>query len=240
MSGWIKLHKELRDHPLWLSEPFTKGQAWVDMLMLASHEDTYFYIRGVKVDQARGQICMSENNMALRYRWSRSKLRKFLNDLEKEQQIIQQKNNVIQVLTVVNYEKYQEKEPQTIQQKDRRKTAERPNKEYKEEFFPFSQELIHTLSIEKNLVDEWLRIRKDKKLTNTETALKGLKSQIEKSGLTANECIRIAVEKSWGGFEAKWVENLRNKNQNSSYGNKSNIGGSKSANQNEDLFCGVE
>jgi len=107
---------------LWLSEPFTKGQAWVDLIGLATFEYTYFYVRGVKVELERGQVGWSEPKLADRWKWSRTKLRKFLNDLEKEQQIIQQKNNVNQVITIVNYEIYQEKEQQSGQQKDSRKT----------------------------------------------------------------------------------------------------------------------
>jgi hypothetical protein len=31
-------------------------------------------------------------------------------------------------------------------------------------------------------------------------------SQIKKSGLSANECIRIATQRSWAGFNADWVK----------------------------------
>ena len=36
--GWVKLHRTLAYNKLWLSEPFTKGQAWVDLLMLAGRD----------------------------------------------------------------------------------------------------------------------------------------------------------------------------------------------------------
>ena len=132
MSGWIKLHRKLSDNPLWTAEPFTRGQAWVDLILLANYEDSFFYIRGIKVNVARGQLAWAEQSLANRWRWSRTKLRKFLKDLEKEQQIIQQKTNVIQTVTVLNYEEYQNKEPQNRQQKDSRKTHNKKNKEIKE------------------------------------------------------------------------------------------------------------
>ncbi len=137
MEGWIKLHRKISENIFWTCEPFTRGQAWVDLLLLASYQDSFFYVRGIKVDVKKGQLAWSESKLSERWGWSRTKLRKFLNDLEKEQQIIQQKDNVIQVITVVNYDEYQEKEPQTRQQKNRRKTAEKPIqevKEYKEEY----------------------------------------------------------------------------------------------------------
>lgn len=53
MEGWIKLHRKLSDNPLWTCEPFTKGQAWVDLILLANHEYNYFYKRGIKIEVQR-------------------------------------------------------------------------------------------------------------------------------------------------------------------------------------------
>ena len=125
MEGWFKVYRKLCESPSWLSEPFTRGQAWVDLIYLASYSDTYFFVRGNRVNVERGQVAWSEPKLALRWKWSRTKLRAYLNMLEKEQQIGQQKNNVTQIITIINYEEYQEKEQQTGQQKDSRKTAER-------------------------------------------------------------------------------------------------------------------
>jgi hypothetical protein len=129
MIGWILLHRKLAKNPLWLCEPFTRGQAWVDLLLLANHEESFFYVRGNKVNIQIGQVGWSEPKLSERWKWSRTKIRKFLNDLEKEQQIIQQKNTITQIITIVNYKEYQKKEQQTGQQKDSRKTAERQQKD---------------------------------------------------------------------------------------------------------------
>jgi len=129
MTGWFKIHRQLLDSPFWTCEPFTRGQAWIDLIGLANHADNFFYVRGIKVDIKRGQCGWSEVALAQRWKWSRTKLRKFLNDLEKEQQIGQQKGNVNQIITIVNYEIYQEKEQQTGQQKDSKKTAKRQQKD---------------------------------------------------------------------------------------------------------------
>ena len=73
----------------WLSEKFTRGQAWVDLIILANHESAYFYKRGVKININRGQVGWSSVALSERWKWSRSKVNKFLNDLKKEQQIKQ-------------------------------------------------------------------------------------------------------------------------------------------------------
>ena len=129
MEGWIKLHRQLQENPLWTCEPFTRGQAWVDLILLANHKYGFFYKRGVKIEVKRGQVGVSEIGLADRWKWSRSKVRKFIKDLEKEQQVIQQKTNVTQILTLVKYEEYQQKEQQVIQQKDTKRTPKEHQKD---------------------------------------------------------------------------------------------------------------
>lgn len=131
-EGWVKLYRKVQDNPLWTSEQFSRGQAWIDLILLANHEESFFYQRGVKVNVGRGQVARSERTLSERWQWSRSKVRKFLNDLEKELQIKQHKDNVIQLLTVLKYDEYQKKEPQTVPQKDHKGTTERPIQECKE------------------------------------------------------------------------------------------------------------
>jgi len=129
MEGWVKIHRCLVDNDLWHSEPFSRGQAWVDLIILANHKESFFYKRGNKVVVKRGQIGRSEVELSDRWRWSRTKVRKFLIELEKEQQIILHKSTITQLITIVNYDVYQEKEQQTGQQKDSRKTTKEQQKD---------------------------------------------------------------------------------------------------------------
>ena len=107
MSGWIKLHRKISDNPLWHQEPFTRGQAWVDLILLANHTAGFIRARGVRVDLERGQCGWSEVKLAKRWQWSRGKVKRFINELEIDQQIVQQKNNVTSLITIVNYNDYQ-------------------------------------------------------------------------------------------------------------------------------------
>lgn len=127
MEGWIKLHRSLLESDFWKCETFSRGQAWVDLLMLANFKDSFFYKRGVKIDVKRGQLGRSEVELSDRWKWSRSKVRKFLKDLEKEQQIKVVKSSVTQVITIIKYNDFQSEE----QQKDSKRTAERQQKDIK-------------------------------------------------------------------------------------------------------------
>lgn len=213
MIGWIKLHRQLLESELWKCESFTRGQAWVDLILLANHQDSYFYKRGNKIDVKRGQIGRSEVELSDRWKWSRTKVRKFLNDMEKEQQIIQQKTTVTQILTVVNYDLYQQKEQQSGQQKDSRKTAEKHIQECKEGknveeetkgFVSFAKSL-QSIGAKKPLINDWLKVRRTKKATNTETAFNGFQTQVEISGKDVNEILELCVNESWSGFKAEWI-----------------------------------
>lgn len=120
MEGWVSIYRRLAISDLWLSEPFTRGQAWVDLIMLANHEEGFIRVRGIKVTVKCGQIGWSEVKLSERWRWSRTKTRHFLKELENVQQIEQQKGNVSLLISIVNYELYQNKDSK----KDTKKTAE--------------------------------------------------------------------------------------------------------------------
>ncbi len=64
-----------------------------------------------------------------------------------------------------------------------------------------------------NLVDDWLKVRKTKKATNSETAYNSFIDQIIIAKKDKNELLKICVEKSWSGFKAEWVEKEITKTQ---------------------------
>lgn len=105
--GWIKLHRSSFNNRLYFSEPFTRWQAWCDLLLLANHKSGMFRVRGIKVEVLRGQTGFSSVELADRWRWSRGKVNRFLDELKDEQQIVQQKSNVTTLISIVNYDKYQ-------------------------------------------------------------------------------------------------------------------------------------
>jgi hypothetical protein len=107
MTGWIKLYRQLIDHELWTAEPFTRGQAWVDLMMLANHAQATFYIRGNEVILGAGQLGRSMLSLAKRWRWSEEKVSRFIDALEKRQQIRVQKNRLTTVISITNWQKYQ-------------------------------------------------------------------------------------------------------------------------------------
>jgi hypothetical protein len=70
--------------------------------------------------------------------------------------------------------------------------------------FKFFDSLI-SLGGDKQLVSDWISVRKLKKLTNTLTAFENFKIEVSKSGKNINEVLKECVINSWGGFKADWI-----------------------------------
>ena len=94
-KGYIKLHRELGDNKVWLSEPFTKGQAWVDLLLLTNYKSSFIRLRnGEMVQINRGECGYSMETLAQRWSWSRGKVKRYF-DFLKNEKMIQQKDQLI-------------------------------------------------------------------------------------------------------------------------------------------------
>src|SRR5690606_19515505 len=100
-------HRSICENPMWESEPFTKSQAWVDLLLNANYVERKIIIRGQTLTVQRGQIAWSEVTMSARWKWSRNKVRRFLKALSDEGMIVQQAEHLTSLVTICNYEEYQ-------------------------------------------------------------------------------------------------------------------------------------
>ena len=103
-KGWVSIHRSLRDHYLWGGESFTKGQAWVDLILYANHKPAKVRIKDSFIDISRGQQARSMVTLAKDWGWSRGKVRRFLKLLENDGMIVQQTNQLTTIITICNYE----------------------------------------------------------------------------------------------------------------------------------------
>lgn len=123
MQGWIKIHRDLLDNELWSDKPFTKGQAWVDLLLLANHRDKNVLLGNCTELVERGSFITSELKLMERWGWGRKKVKLFLNFLESQKMIERNANNKRTAITIVNYGFYQDCDLPKEQQKDSKRTA---------------------------------------------------------------------------------------------------------------------
>lgn len=106
-EGWVKIHRRIMDNDIYFAEPFTKAQAWVDLILLANHAPKSFQKRGIQVYIERGQVGHDLDTLSVRWKWSRGKVERFFIYLENEQMIVRQKTNITTLLSILNFEQYQ-------------------------------------------------------------------------------------------------------------------------------------
>jgi len=122
MEGWISLHRKLCEHWLWDEKPYDKARAWIDLLLHINHTDKKFLFDGMLIQLERGQEITSIRKMADRWGWSRSKVKRFLGNLESDGMLVVESDTKKTLLTVVNWATYQNVKPQ----KSRRKATDEP------------------------------------------------------------------------------------------------------------------
>jgi hypothetical protein len=166
--------------------------AWVDMLLIANHTDNFFFKRGIRVDIKTGQIGYDLDTLSKRWKWSRGKVERFLQMLEKDEQIVRQKTNVTTLISIVNYKEYQ------TDDKANRKANDKPNSKPNEH----KQECIRNIKNEKELIlDRWIEYRKQIKKPIKEATQETILAKME--NFTEEQCkfvIDNSIENGWQGL----------------------------------------
>lgn len=106
-KGYFTLQRDLLESKLWLGEPFTRGQAWADLIGRANFEDSETWIDGRAVLVPRGSLQTTFGELAARWKWSRRKTWEFIKELERVQMAVSKRNARGTLITIENYDKYQ-------------------------------------------------------------------------------------------------------------------------------------
>lgn len=107
MSGWIKTYRSLADH--WLADQPEKLGWWVLLLLKVAHEDKKVLIGNQPFELKRGQINISYEKLALLWKTSKKSAERFVELLEREQMLTRCVTHKVSVLTICNYESYQDR-----------------------------------------------------------------------------------------------------------------------------------
>ncbi|MBN2639421.1 MAG: hypothetical protein JXR65_10110 [Bacteroidales bacterium] len=150
----MDISEELQNHWLWQDKPFAKGQAWIDIMILASNERTYF--RGKVHTLPKGQFITSENTLCERWGWSRTKVRAFLQSLSQCSMISITSDAGKTIITTTQITEEKVKKPVNIPLRAQvKKQEEEHSKSFnsekiKDEIIPEKKQVIKQIEIEKN------------------------------------------------------------------------------------------
>ena len=105
-NGWIKLHRKILDNPI--SHRPQWAWIWVVLLLLASHDDKESFIfDDQQMHLKKGQFITGRKKLSQITGVSETTVERVLDYLEKSRQIGQQKNTKNRVITILNWELYQ-------------------------------------------------------------------------------------------------------------------------------------
>jgi len=126
-GGYVKIWRKIKAHEFWQKKRvFSKFEAWVDMIMQANGIDKTVIFRDEYIPVKRGQFIASERKLAVDWKWSRDKVRRFLNYCVKNKMIVLQKR--YQRYTIITILKYNSYNPKPTSDKTTEKPQTRPQK----------------------------------------------------------------------------------------------------------------
>jgi hypothetical protein len=110
MPGYIKLYRDLQENPIWQQRPFSKGQAWIDMIFRCNHVckpvTGFGLIKWVK----RGEFISSNYKLAEAWGWSEASVRTFMRLLEYNKMILRKSFVKCSLYILQNYAYFQSTE----------------------------------------------------------------------------------------------------------------------------------
>ena len=107
-KGFIALYRSIQEHWIWQDDVFSRGQAWIDLLLLANYSENKALMDGQLVKVERGEHITSLRKLSERWGWSTTKTKAFL-ELLKEDQMIEYKSDTKKtVVKVLNYSVWQD------------------------------------------------------------------------------------------------------------------------------------
>lgn len=208
---WIKLHKSLLDdYDFQMLQ--VASRALAPMLWLLASDSK---------NQKTGEIEFFPQKIAFRLRMTEHDFLDALNPLI-EKGFFELVQDASELLADV----YHKSSPEKRREEERREESNQKNlnsikpiNQKNENLIPektikpktkatYSKDLFTEYQIDGQLLDDFITLRKEKKLPITATAINGLKREGEKVGLSLPEVIKICCERGWGGFNSNWKIDL--------------------------------
>lgn len=106
-AGTFAVSRRIWSHPEFAPCEFSEREAFLWMVSEASWKPRTVRSGRVVVDLQRGQLCASIRFMAEAWKWSKSRVDRFLKRLEKRDMLVSQSGTGQIIITLCNYDEYQ-------------------------------------------------------------------------------------------------------------------------------------
>jgi hypothetical protein len=219
MTGWVKISRDVFDHPIFAPGEMTEREAWLWLIARAAWKDTKHRAGGELIDVPRGALFCTLRELCREWRWrSDTRVRSFLDLLERERMIERSASAGKTQITICNYAAFQDCERSENAQEAHEKRTENALKEEGKKRNISSlrsdicagEAMLVSDGVEAETLADWKAVRKAKKAGPiTETVAKGLIREASRAGLTTRAAVRLATERGWQGFRAEFVQQAR-------------------------------
>ena len=122
MEGWIKLHRKTLENPIIMQDKEYLA-VWIFLLLNATHSEYDTMFQGQRITLQKGQLITGRKIISKKLNISESKVQRILKTFENEQQIKQQTTHQNRLISILNWEMYQQHEQQDEQQVNSKRTA---------------------------------------------------------------------------------------------------------------------
>ena len=127
-EGWIKLHRSIWENPMLAGDP-DKLSVWIYLLTSAAYDRRDAVLGGKRITLSRGQLITGRRKIAEQTGVEEHKVDRILKAFSREQQIEQRSTPHGSLITVINYDKYQQCEQRYEQQSEQRVSNDRATSE---------------------------------------------------------------------------------------------------------------
>lgn len=111
MEGWIKMHRKILDNPIVCKDSDTLS-IWVYLLLNATHVQIPILFKGKRIMLQEGQLLTGILSISKKLNIDKNKVQRTLKLFENDKQIEQQTSNQNRLVTILNWNTYQNSEKQ--------------------------------------------------------------------------------------------------------------------------------
>ena len=122
MEGWISTYRKILENPI-VCKDSDYFAVWMYLLLNATHKESPAIFNKKKIILKKGQLITSRKSIAEKFDISESKVQRILKTFEIEQQIKQQTCSRNRLISIINWNEYQQSEQRIEQQVNNERTT---------------------------------------------------------------------------------------------------------------------
>ena len=115
MEGWVKIHRKILDNPISCKDSDYLA-VWIYLLLNATHKEYDALFKGKRITLQKGQLITGTISISKKMNINKDKVQRILKSFENDKQITQQTSNKNRLISIINWNEYQDIDKQNDKQ----------------------------------------------------------------------------------------------------------------------------